>query len=156
MASFWAVLFLGFWFWFGFVAVLLQVLVRYLGPHSGTQVPILVWLMAWLFAMFLCRSLFGRRSAFRDPGLHLETQVLIYLGTQVRPFLGLVRRGYLHFSFVEFCLGLRSAFRDPGLHLGLAFDLWRLGSTFMLCGYLEYGDLEYVQVKTLSGHYVTL
>ena len=71
MASFWAVLLLGFWLWFGFVAVLLQVLVRYLGPHSGTQVPILVWLMAWLFAMFLGRSLFGRRSAFRDPGPHL-------------------------------------------------------------------------------------
>ena len=149
MASFWAVLFLGFWFWFGFVAVLLQVLVQYLGPHSGTQVPILVWLMAWLFAMFLCRSLFGRRSAFRDPGPHLFRD-------PGQALLGLVRRGYLCFSFVEFCLGLRTAFRDPGLYLGLAFDLWRLGSTFMLCGYLESGDLEYVQVKTLSGHYVTL
>ena len=27
--------------------------------------------MAWLFAMFLGRSLFERRSAFRDPGPHL-------------------------------------------------------------------------------------
>ena len=43
---------------------------------------------------------------------------------------------------------------DSGLHLGLAFGLWRW-STFMLWGYLEYGDLEYVLVKTLSWHYVT-
>ena len=78
--------------------------------------------MAWLFAMFLGRSLFGRRSAFRDPGPHLFRD-------PGQALLGLVRRGYLCFSFVEFCLGLRTAFRDPGLYLGLAFDLWRLGST---------------------------
>ena len=149
MSGFWAVLLLGFWLWFGFVAVLLQVLVRYLGPHQGPR----SLFRSGLWLGYLRCSWVGLCS---DAGLHLETQVLIYLGTQVRPFLGLVRRGYLHFSFVEFCLGLRSAFRDPGLHLGLAFDLWRLGSTFMLWGYLEYGDLEYVQVKTLSWHYVTL
>ena len=149
MASFWAVLFLGSWFWFGFVAVLLQVLAQYLGPHPGTQVPIWFWLMAWLFAMFLCRSLFGRRSAFRDPGPHLFRD-------PGQAFFRLCSAWLFALFFCRICLELRSAFRDPGLHLGLAFDLWRLGSTFMLWGYLEYGDLEYVQVKTLSWHFVTL